>query len=361
MHWLADLMAAIGVVLNGIPQGIMAMGLGFAVFPTTFSFLLVAGINFVFHSVAPVSFQAESLAVTGEIGDDTREFTSIIFGGSIIMLVIGLTGTLTKIVHLFGNHIIYGMMAGVGIMLTKIALGMAKVSAKPHSLAGWISIAVAIVTYLISKDLVWTICLSVILSSLYAIFVEHYRAELPANVTIRKFIFTKPTFNKRILRGALSLACLNIGANLSYGLITGQMTGIKPNPVNLNLLTSSQALADMGTSLLGGAPVETIISATASAPEPVIAGCLMMLIMALILLVGWLPKIGKYVPSSSIAGFLFVLGIFVTFPENAVTALSGKENLVAATTMIITGLVDPFTGLVSGGVLKVVLPLLSAL
>ena len=29
MHWLTDLMAAIGVVLNGIPQGIMAMGLGF--------------------------------------------------------------------------------------------------------------------------------------------------------------------------------------------------------------------------------------------------------------------------------------------------------------------------------------------
>ena len=35
MHWLTDLMAAMGVVLNGIPQGIMAMGLGFAVFPTT--------------------------------------------------------------------------------------------------------------------------------------------------------------------------------------------------------------------------------------------------------------------------------------------------------------------------------------
>ena len=40
MHWFADLIAAIGVVLNGIPQGIMALSLGFAVFPTTFSFLL---------------------------------------------------------------------------------------------------------------------------------------------------------------------------------------------------------------------------------------------------------------------------------------------------------------------------------
>ncbi len=359
MHWFADLMAAIGVVLNGIPQGIMAMGLGFAVFPTTFSFLLVAAINFIFHSVAPVSFQAESLALTGNLGRNTREFTSIIFGGSVIMAIIGFTGVLTRIVHLFGNQVITAMMAGVGVMLAKISLDMSKVH--HHSLTGWLSIIIAVITYLISKDLVWTICLSVILSSLYAVLGEHYRANLPANVTVRKFIFTKPTFNLRIIRGALSLACLNIGANLSYGLITGQMTGIKPNPVNLNLLTSSQALADMGTSLLGGAPVETIISATASAPEPVIAGCLMMLIMAAILALGLLQKVGKYVPSSSIAGFLFVLGMFVTFPENAATALAGKEQLVAATTMLVTALVDPFVGLLSGGLLKVLLPLFALL
>lgn len=359
MHWFADFMAAIGVVLNGIPQGIMAMSLGFAVFPTTFSFLLVATINSIFNSVAPVSFQAESLALTGSLGRNTREFTSIIFGGSIIMAIIGFTGVLPQIVRLFGNQVIAAMMAGVGIMLVKIALNMSKVNR--HSLTGWISIIVAVITYLISKDLVWTICLSVILSSIYAVLAEGYQSVLPPSVIARKFIFTKPTFNLRIARGALSLACLNIGANLSYGLITGQMTGIKPNPVNLNLLTSSQALADMGTSLLGGAPVETIISATASAPEPVIAGCLMMLIMAVILSLGWLQRIGKYVPSSSIAGFLFVLGMFVTFPENAASALAGKEQLVAATTMLVTALVDPFIGLLSGGLLKILLPLLALL
>lgn len=87
----------------------------------------------------------------------------------------------------------------------------------------------------------------------------------------------------------------------------------------------------------------------------------MMLIMAVILFAGWLPKIGKYVPSASIAGFLLVLGMFVTFPENAATALAGKEQLIAAATMIITALVDPFVGLLSGGLLKVVLPLLASL
>lgn len=249
MHWIADLLAAIGVVLNGIPQGIMAMGLGFAVFPTTFSFVLASAVNGAFGSVAPISFQAESLALTGNLGETTRERTSIIFGGSIIMAIIGVSGTLTKIVAVLGNSIMAGMMAGVGIMLAKIAVNMAR----KERTAGISSVAIAIMTYLLTKDLVWTIALSVIGSSLIAVFATHYEAELPAHVVERRFHFLKPIFNVRVVRGALSLACLNIGANISYGLITGQMTGIKPNPVNLNLLTGTQAFADMGTSLLGGA------------------------------------------------------------------------------------------------------------
>lgn len=244
------------------------------------------------------------------------------------------------------------MMAGVGIMLAKIAVNMAR----KERTAGISSVAIAIITYLLTKDLVWTIALSVIGSSLIAVFATHYEAELPAHVVERRFHFLKPIFNVRVVRGALSLACLNIGANISYGLITGQMTGIKPNPVNLNLLTGTQAFADMGTSLLGGAPVETIISATASAPEPVIAGIMMMLIMAVILFAGWLPKIGKYVPSASIAGFLLILGAVVIF-RNAATAMQGSNSVIAALTLVVTAIVDPFAGLLTGAALKFILPL----
>lgn len=354
MHWLTDLLSAIGVVLNGIPQGIMAMSLGFAIFPTMFSFIFASAVNGAFGAVAPLSFQAESLALTGKMGRSLRERTSIIFGGSVIMLVIGLTGTLTKIVDVLGNGIMAGMMAGVGIMLAKIALSLAK----DQQLTGWISIALAVIIYLITKDLVWTITISVVGSSLAAVGIQHYHADLPEHVTARRFIFTKPTVNVRVVRGALSLACLNIGANISYGLITGQMTGIKPNPVNLNLLTGTQAIADMGTSLLGGAPVEAIISATASAPEPVVAGIMMMLIMAVILAFGWLAKLGKFVPSASIAGFLLILGVVVIFPENAAIALHGTGTTAAAITLVITAIVDPFTGLLTDAILKFVLPLL---
>ncbi len=73
-------------------------------------------------------------------------------------------------------------------------------------------------------------------------------------------------------------------------------------------LTLISSLADIGSSFFGGAPVESIISATANAPHPVWAGVAMMVVVGVILLSGLLPKIGNYVPSSSIAGFLFVLG-----------------------------------------------------
>lgn len=354
MDFFRDIIAAIGVVINGIPQGILAMSLGFSIFPTTFSFMFGAAMNGAFNSVVPLSFQAESLALTGELGKNHKERISIIFWGSLIMLFVGLTGTLGLIVSLLGNDIMSGMMAGVGVMLARIAITMVK----EQKSIGRISIISALFVYIVSKDLVWTITLSVIISSVYAYYVEKYYLELPEHVTQRKFVFSKPTMSLRVLRGALSLACLNIGANISYGLLTGQMTGQTPNPVNLSLITIIQSIADMGTSLLGGAPVEVIISATGSAPNPVLSGIIMMLIMALILFLGLLPKLGKYVPGTSIAGFLFVLGVFIIFPDNAQVALSGDYSIIAAITIVVTAVLDPFSGLVTGAALKFILLLL---
>jgi AGZA family xanthine/uracil permease-like MFS transporter len=355
MHIFQDLLAAIGVVLNGIPQGIIAMSLGFAIFPTAFSFFFASGVNLAFGSVAPISFQAESLALIGNLGKNRKEYTSMIFFGSVIMAVIGFTGSLTSIVNVMGPEIINAMMAGVGIMLARIALTQVTDDKK----IGGISLGVAALTYLISKDLVWTIVLSVVVSTLYAVIVEKYRKELPEEVMSRKLVFIKPMMNMKILRGALSLACLNVGANISYGLVTGSLAEGRGKPVDLNLLTITQSIADMGTSLMGGAPVETIISATGSAPEPVIAGVLMMMILGIILLLGLLQKCGKFVPGTSISGFLFILGAFVVFPENALKALqAGNGSLIGGVVLVVTAILDPFAGLVVGAILKFGLPLI---
>ncbi len=42
MEFLQDLIAAIGAVLNSIPQGLLAMSLGFASFPTAFGYIIGA-------------------------------------------------------------------------------------------------------------------------------------------------------------------------------------------------------------------------------------------------------------------------------------------------------------------------------
>jgi len=76
-----------------------------------------------------------------------------------------------------------------------------------------------------------------------------------------------------------------------------------------------------------------------------------MILMAIILLSGLLPKIGKYVPSESIAGFLFVLGAWVTVPVNAAVSL-GQDSLVGGITMTVTAITDPFFGMVAGLIMK---------
>ena len=57
---LTDLLAIIGVVLNGLPQGLLALTFGFASVPTALAFFVGAVGNTITQSVAPISFQAET-------------------------------------------------------------------------------------------------------------------------------------------------------------------------------------------------------------------------------------------------------------------------------------------------------------
>ena len=61
MIMLTDLLAALAVVVNGIPQGLLALMYGFAALPTALAFLIGAGGSLYFNSVATISFQATFL------------------------------------------------------------------------------------------------------------------------------------------------------------------------------------------------------------------------------------------------------------------------------------------------------------
>lgn len=160
-----DVLAALGVVLNGIPQALLAATYGFASIPTAFGFIVGAVACLLYGSVIPISFQAETIALAGMLGKNIRERLSIILFSGLAMVILGLTGTLSTIVNFAGSTIINAMMAGVGIMLTRIALS----GLKESRVVTASSIVSAFITYFFfGQNLVYTIVVCVVFSSLVA-------------------------------------------------------------------------------------------------------------------------------------------------------------------------------------------------
>ncbi len=349
MEYFKDFLAALGVLLNGLPQGLLALTFGFASVPTALAFFVGAIGNTAVGSISVISYQAETITVAGTMGKTMKERLSMIFFGAAIMLIIGLFGFLEKIVEFIGPIITNGMMAGVGIMLAKVSIDMTK----SDRLVGASSLVSAVLIYFLTKDLVYTILGSVVLSSIVG-RIAGTIAPIPP-LDNEKLQLQKLTVNQTVIRGALAMVALNIGANIAFGKINGE---IGNQEVNVDHLTVISSIADMVSALFGGAPVEVVISATSTAPHAVFAGVLMMVMMGVILLAGLLPKIGRFIPSTSIAGFLFVLGLLVTLPTNATAALAGGEDsVVGGVTMAVTALTDPFLGMLAGIITQILLSL----
>src|SRR5699024_7667418 len=149
--------------------------------------------------------QAETTIAAGGLGRNVQERISIIVFAGITMVVLGVTGVIEGIVNFIGNEILFGMLAGVGIILVKASLDLLK-----SNLAGGItSFAVAIPVYLFTDSLIYACVISVIAGAVvYHIYnytqqrrgkeikVENYD-------TVERFKLVKLVTNFRIVRGAL--------------------------------------------------------------------------------------------------------------------------------------------------------------
>ncbi|NPV70856.1 MAG: NCS2 family permease [Firmicutes bacterium] len=343
---LSDLLAAMAVVVNGLPQGLLALTYGFAAFPTALGFAVGTIGAVAFSQVAPISFQAESIVLAGTMGRDREERLNIVILTGIVMTIVGALGLLEPTIRFIGPAILNGMMAGVGVILATAAINMIRA----NYVVGGLSAAAAILTYAWSKNLVHTIVISVLLSSAIWIFVKKQESDAsPAgDLSIEVLKRTPWKINPHVIRSTLAMITLQIGGNIAYGSITG---GIANTPVNVDHITLYSGIADAVSALFGGGPVEAIISGTAAAPHPMISAVLMMGIMTVILALKLLPRIARHVPSESIAGFLFVLGAIVVFPANI--GLGLKESPVTAgVTAVVTAATDPFLGMVAGVILR---------
>ena len=165
-----------------------------------------------------------------------------------------------------------------------------------------------------------------------------------ANLDNEKFRPLRPKCNYNIVRSVLALVTLQIGGNIAYASITGSLAN---SSINVDYVTLYSGVGDAVSAFFGGGPVEAIISGTAVAPNPIVAGIAMMLIMAVLLFAKLLPQLARFVANQTIAGFLLVLGAIVVFPVNIQEGLA-VEPVVTGVTATITATTDPFLGMLAG-------------
>jgi AGZA family xanthine/uracil permease-like MFS transporter len=356
-------LAVIFVVITGATQLVYAQSLGYKLKPTGLAYFVGALGNLVTGSVIPISGQAETITMSGLI-KDLRVRVAALLIASAVGIFLGATGLLARIVGFAGATVIAGMMAGVGLILAQVSFQIAGQEKR----TGAVSIISAMGIWLLTHDVVYTIAVSVLLSSLDFCLLQKRRVSLEqvaarAGVEAESvnwkfwtkeywgdFHLIRPRFCPSAVLGGLGFICLNIGSNISFGSITAGIAGVEPK---LNALSLINSLADLPSILFGGIPIEAIISGTAAAPWPVAAGVLMMAVSGALLITGLMTKIGRYVPSQSIAGFLLIIGFSLTLVPNLETVAASPaplEGIVAGGVTMLTG--NAFAGMVSGIVVK---------
>ena len=396
-------MAVVFVALNGLTMLAWAAAQGYKMKPTAFAFLVGAVGNLVTGSITPISGQSSILTVSHFMKNVNERIAALLLA-VLVMVPLGLTGSVTRIADFAGQPVLWGMMAGVGLMVMGIGFDMLK-QAKRTGIISFVSALATYAVFVITTEpgtprnphaLVYVIAVSVTLATIDFVFFQTdpetgkrgrrvdllkmakdagYEGDMEQNENPKfwtkeywaEFKLMKPKFSINAIYFALAFICLNIGTNIAFGNITAgfgarDAYGALINPQNMNHLTVINSLADIPSVIFGGAPVGAIISATAAAPWPVMAGVVMMLLCAILLLLGLMIKAIKYVPVQAIAGFLFIIGFFSTFmpnlrnvffvpPTHAVfrDAVSPHDAVAAATAMAITALTkNPFLGLIGG-------------
>ena len=364
----AFILAVVAVIINGIPQLLYAQARGFAIKPAGFAYLIGAIGNLFTGSVTPISSQAETITVAS-VKKDLRNNVSSILLAAILMIILGLFGGVNMIADFAGPAVVAGMMSGVGLMLAGVTLDMFG-QEKRTTIVSVVSALIAYVIFLNDGNkVVWTIFISVAVSTVDFLFLQKRRVDMSTLVEDGReaaemsnewrfwkkeywsdFKLIKPTFNLSVLMGALSIMMLNVGANISFGGITASIAGTTQNYDHLSIINS---LADIPSALFGGPPIEAIISGTAGAPWPVLCGVVFMLVTAVLILTGVIGRLGKYLPAQSIAGFLFVIGLLMTFAPNAASVAGSEGSMAGFIAMGVTAWSkNPFLGMVAGIVVK---------
>ena len=385
------IVAVIFVSINGLTMLAWAAAQGYKMKPTAFAFLVGAIGNLITGSVTPISGQSSILTVSHFMKRMNERVAALLIA-VVVMVPLGLFGGVTRIAAWAGNPVIWGMMAGVGLMVMGISFDMLKQAKR----TGIISFVSALATHAffvymgreghfspatMRHSLVYVIAVSVTLATIDFAVIQKKRVNIASMATDagyegdmsqnespkfwtkeywEDFKIVKPKFTLYAILFALAFISLNIGTNIAFGNITAGFAGQQQNMDHLTVINS---LADIPSVIFGGAPVGAIISATAAAPAPVAAGVVMMMLCFVLLILGLMVKAIKYIPVQAIAGFLFIIGFASTFVPQARMIFVNptgyhvypQHQVEMVTAMAFTALTkNPFIGLVAGVLVRYV-------
>lgn len=339
---LETIIGALGTTLDGLSALILAVSMGFAAFPTALAYMVAIAGMLIFGQIMPLSSPTEVIVLVAKLGKDKDERQSIIVYSGLLIMALGVTGFISIVVQFVGKDILSAMMAGVAIMLTQVAFGMIKEKPVP----GLFSLALALGVYLFTKNLVYTVGISVFGTALFWLVIHLGKENKDTKVDLsqERFRMTRLKMNPSVIRSVLAVFTLMLGGAISNTEITGALSGTTPN---MNAVISYMGLGNVVSGFFGGVSVGPIITGTALTPKPQLSAVLFMIFLSVLVLFQIVPRIVKLIPSQGIAGFLMVLSIFVIFPDNAATSMAAAP-LVSAITMLVTAAVDPFFGMCAG-------------
>ena len=226
------LLAVIAVIINGVPQLLYAQARGFALKPAGFAYLVGAFGNILTGSVTPISSQAETITVAS-VDKDLRNNVSAVLLAAVFMVILGLCGGVTRIADFAGTAVVSGMMSGVGLMLAGVSWDMLK-QERRVTLVSMISAIIAYALFINDGNkVVWTIFISVAVSTADFLFLHKRRVDLSTVVEEGRkpvemsgewrfwkkeywsdFKFIKPTINATVILSALSIMMLNVGEHI---------------------------------------------------------------------------------------------------------------------------------------------------
>jgi AGZA family xanthine/uracil permease-like MFS transporter len=387
---LDDIAGALSMLADVIGEGLVGISLGWAAKPTGIGFIVGLVFLLGFRSLAPVSFEVESLTIVSRIAKRAWHIMiyAVILAG-IIGAILGAIGAYSTIVEFIGPAIQYGMMTGVGIVLAIVAVDLIK----ENKMIGIISAASAFIVYFATRSdpsaIIYALAVSVVISVIVGRFRkfdpilpdikrEKIHLVLPwkkfgqlfrsyqsyevsdSNTGSQKTTTVIKTLTRSdkilIVRAALSLLALRVGTSIAYPSIDYDIAGVpQVTGSGASIFDATNiiaGLAGFASAIFGGAPLEPIISGTAAAPNPILAAALMMAFAAVILLLGLMGRAARYVPLQAVTGFLLLLGTLIIFPENAPLAMESDPLVGGVTAVVTAATMDPFIGMIAGLIVK---------